>query len=437
MPIGISENGELVSPAYRSLRSEAMSDLISRKPGFLGKWALLIFLLIFLLLITATWFIHFPDIIKARATLIATNAPKEIVVLQDGRLLKLFIHQGDSVKQGQFLGFVECNGKHEQVIALSSFIDSTIIDLRHNTTQNILRRFDNNFDSLGELQKEYQLFITAYQQFVDYLQNGFYLKKKTILNEDLAYIQKNHTVVLQQKELILKDVILSEESYKANASLLKDRVISKQDERNEQSKFINKQMSLLQINTALLSNETQEREKLKEISDLEHTISMQKNIFLQASQTLQSQISDWKKRYIIEAPASGRVTFLKPIQENIFLKSGKSIGFVSPSSSQFYAEITLPQYNFGKVITGQSVQLRFDAYPYQEFGYVSGQLSYVSDIASDSGFLGHIELKEGLITNQKKSLYYREGLIGEAQIITKDVRLIERFYYNIVSAVKK
>jgi HlyD family secretion protein len=55
----------------------------------------------------------------------------------------------------------------------------------------------------------------------------------------------------------------------------------------------------------------------------------------------------------------------------------------------------------------------------------------------DSGFLAHIQLKNGLFTNQRKTLHYRNGLKAEAQIITKDMRLVQRFYNNVVGAVKR
>ena len=72
-------------------RSEAAQEIISRKPGFLEKWALLLFMAILLLLVGATWFIRYPDIIESSGTLTGTNAPKEIIPLQTGRLIKLFV----------------------------------------------------------------------------------------------------------------------------------------------------------------------------------------------------------------------------------------------------------------------------------------------------------------------------------------------------------
>ncbi len=439
MPIEVNDKGELIAPVsvYGNLRSESMHELISHKPGFLGRWALFIFLFILVLLFTATWFFDYPDVIKAKATLIATNAPKEIITRQEGRLTKLFVKNSDTVSAGTLIGFIESNAKHEQVLLLTAYLDTTVADLQRNNTQNILSRFTTNFEALGELQLGYQQFMTAYQQFSDYLQDGFYLKKKKVLGEDLSYLGKNYSIVQQQKELMLKDLNLSEESYKANELLLKEKVISKQDDRNEQSKLLNKQLSIPQVNATLLNNETQQREKQKEITELEHSISQQKNIFQQSVQTLQNLANEWIKKYVLKAPISGKITFLVPLQEDQYLRAGQSLCFINPPDTRYYAEINLPQYNFGKIDTGQQVKLRFDAYPYQEFGYVKGSLGYITDFATDSGFLAHIQLTNGLVTNQHKTLHYHDGLQAEAQIITKDMRLMERFYYNIVNSVKR
>ena len=438
MPIEVNENGELIAPQdHIGLRSEAMSEIISKKPGFLSKWALLIFVVVLILLVSTTWFIHYPDVVKTRATLMATNAPKEIIARQEGHIIRLFVNNGESVTSGSIIAFIESTANHEQVLKLFKLLDSTINDLENDNTQFIFTRFEANHDQLGELQQGYQQFMTIYQQFKDYLQNGFYFRKKMVLREDLEYLIMNQTILQEQKQLIVKDLKLSEETYKANEQLLRDKVISKLDDRNEQSKLLNKQISIPQIDATILNNKTQQREKIKEISELEHSISIQKGIFRQSVQTLISLVDDWINKFVIKAPITGKLVLMMPLQENEYVKAGKSFGFVAPNNSQYYVEVTIPQYNFGKTDTNQTVQLRFDAYPYQEFGYVIGKIKYISDIPTDSGYIAHIHLPEGLVTNLKKKIQYREGLKAESLIITKERKLTQRFFDNLFSSLKR
>nr|WP_225321491.1 HlyD family secretion protein [Rhizosphaericola mali] len=95
----------------------------------------------------------------------------------------------------------------------------------------------------------------------------------------------------------------------------------------------------------------------------------------------------------------------------------------------------LPQNNLGKADTGMEVQLRFDAYPYQEKGVVNGRLAYISRVISDSGYLGIVRLDNGLLTSQHQQLSYKDGLKADALIITKDMSLLNRLYYNVTKAM--
>jgi len=431
MPLNIESNNNPPSP----LRSEAVNEIVSRKPGFIEKWALLLFLIIILLLFTGTWFIKYPDIIQTNASLTALDAPKEIVVRQDGKLVRLFATNDDTIAKGQTIAWIESTANHQEIVELSALLDKGIQYLSFNETERVSSLFKNGFKNLGELQSPYQQFVTAWQQFNDYLVNGYYYKRKGILFEDYTYLQKMHKYLEEQKKLTEQDLQLTQETYDANSSLFDSKVISRQDLRDQKSKLVGKQMSLPQLGSSLLSNENLQTAKQKEIEELEHNISQQKIIFQQSLQTLKSLTDDWERKYIIKAATNGKVVFIIPLQENQFLQSGKTIGYVNPVNSKYYAQVTLPQTNFGKIDTGLEVQLRFDAYPYQEFGIVEGRLKYISKVPSDSGFLANIELSKGLITNYQKQIQYRSGLKSQALIITKDARLIQRFYYTIVKTV--
>lgn len=50
---------------------------------------------------------------------------------------------------------------------------------------------------------------------------------------------------------------------------------------------------------------------------------------------------------------------------------------------------------------------------------------------TDSGYLAKIALQKGLVTNYKIPLPFRNGMVAEATIITKEMRLLQRFYNNI------
>ncbi|MGN6266348.1 MAG: HlyD family secretion protein [Ginsengibacter sp.] len=428
----VAPDGNNFGVATFKRRSEAAQEIISYHPGFLEKWALIIIIGILFLLIACTWFIRYPDIIETSATLTADNAPKEIIPLQPGRLIQLFVKNGDHVEKDDIIGWIESTAYTKEILDLSKSLDSALALLQSNTIQNLPALFSKEYRHLGEIQTLYQSFTTARQQFYDYVVNGFYSRRKDMLAKDLATLQALNITIEQEKMLSRRDRDSSRKSLQMNKLLLDEKVISPEEYRAATSAYINKEMSIPQLNASILNNQTQQRDKLKEIEQLHHDESQQKIIFEQALETLKSSVDNWKHNYILRAPLTGTVFFTMPLQPNQFIQQGKLLGYINPDSSNFFMEINLPQNNFGKVDTGMQVQLRFDAYPYEEAGFVQGRLNFISKIATDSGFYATARFEKGLITNLKKHIQYKNGLKAEALVITKNLRLLQRIYYSII-----
>ncbi len=389
-------------------------------------------------MIGVCYFIRYPDVVITNARLTSINAPKPIVTINGGKIIKLLVTESQAVKADDAIGYMESTTNHSTVFALAASLDTLSHALTSNQTEQLENTFDAFFSagSLGELQQPYQIFNQALLLFKGYLSNGFYIRKKKMLAADRQYLDKLLANLQQQKGLQTEDVMLSEKTFAANESLKQDKVISEFDYRIEKSKLINKQLSIPQINSAIINNQSQQHEKAKEIMELENTIAQQKAIFMQAVNTLQSQVAEWCRKYILKAPVAGKVSFASFLQENQQLSANQTICFINPENSSYYAEMTIPQSNFGKIAVGQTVLLKFPSYPFQEFGAVQGKIDFISCIPTDSGYAAKVSLPEGLVTNYNKNVQFRVGLTAQGEVITKDMRLTDRFYYSIIGRVK-
>lgn len=415
-------------------RSEEAQEIISRKPDFFEKWALIIFSLLLILLLIGTWFVKYPDIIEANGMLSGYNAPKEIMPLRSGRLTKLSVENNSRVNKGDVIGWIESTANPGEVLNLSENLDNAIGLLNKKQAAGVSSLFALRHEQLGELQTSYQTFISALQQYNDYIVNGFYEKRKQLLYSDMQSLQAMKSKSSEQKDLQQEDNSLSKKSFEMNDILLKEKVISEEEYRKAKSQYVAKQMAIPQYEANIISHETQIRDKQKEIDQLNHDIIQQQITFEQALHTLKSNVDEWIRSYIIQSPIEGTVVFAQPLQQNQIVEQGKVLGYINPPDTKYYAEVKLAQNNFGKVDTGMQVQLRFDAYPYQENGFIAGTLNYISNVAVDSSFIGTVRLDNGLVTNQNNKIPYKYGLKARALIITKDMRLLERMYYNIVKA---
>lgn len=442
MPTKLSNSETIVERAQQMKditfqRSEVMQEIVSDKPGFLIRWGNIFFLFILILIGIACWYIKYPDTVQATAKLTSINAPKPVLSLIDGKLIKLNIAENQLVYKGQILGYIESTANHEEVLILASNLDTVQVMLSNGRADQIEKYFSSTKTLLGELQTSYQIFLQAFLSFENYLSDGFYLKKRAMLVRDQTNLLKLYKNLNEQKILQEQDLELVQKTFDANESLKKEKVISDFDYRNEQSKLINKKLTLPQISSAIITNEGQQTEKEKEIIELENTINQQKSIFQQSLSTFKSQVDDWKKRYTLISPIGGKVAFASFIQENQQLQPNQIICFINPENSLYYSEIVIPQSNFGKVAVGQEVLLKFQSYPFQEYGSVIGKIEFISHMPSENGYVAKVILLNGLTTTYRKQIQYRDGLLANAEIVTKDMRLLERFYYNILRQVKK
>lgn len=438
MPIKISSEGEIIEePIMGEIRSEAASEIISQNPGFLISYGTSIFLIVLLLTGLAAWFISYPDIVNTTAKLTSINAPKPVITRTTGKLVQLKVKENDAGAKGEILGNMESIADPDEVLILSQNLDSISTFLDQDNVGVINQFYGKQYHNLGELQERYQSFNQAFRTFRDYIGSGFFLNKMNMLHNDQKRLQQLNEQLLQQKKLEEQDLELTQKTFDANEILKKEKVISDLEYRTEKSKLLNKKATIPQINSSLLNNNAQQTDKQKEIFELENTIRQQKEVFRQALNSMKTAVNEWKQNYMLIAPLAGKVSFNSFVQENQQLNANQTILFINPENSSYYAEMKVPQSNFGKVKTGQKVLMKFSAYPYAEFGSVEGEVTFISQIATDSGYLAKVDLPHGLKTNYNKNIQFREGLVANCEIITENMRLLERLYYNLYSQMKR
>ncbi|MDI9338041.1 MAG: hypothetical protein QM539_06420, partial [Alphaproteobacteria bacterium] len=246
-----------------------------------------------------TWFIQYPEIIIANGKLVNTQSPKTVLAHTEGKLKKLMVFENDSVQKQQIIGYMETLVSELAIADLQSKLITLKKNLRNLKLDSVSFLFSNYFNTvmnsnMGEIQNSFETFMQAYNNFKDYLPSGFYMSKKSKILQDISRIKQLNEQLKTQKSFLEKDLVLSKENIKANESLLKDKIISAQDYRNEQSKLIAKQMSLPQIKLSIIQNDNACNEKHKEIDEIVHQEQLQLNNFMQSILTLQSTIALWE-----------------------------------------------------------------------------------------------------------------------------------------------
>ena len=143
---------------------------------------------------------------------------------------------------------------------------------------------------------------------------------------------------------------------------------------------------------------------------------------------IESSLINWEQGYLLTAPITGELSYLSELNQNQFVNAGQNLFSVVPQNQNYIGNIEIPTQGFGKVKTKQTVKIRLAHYPYNEYGQVDGKVESISLIAKENMYRAKVNLPNGLRSSYKKDLTFKPEMTGTAQIITEDLRLIERVF---------
>lgn len=420
---------ETPTPRFIEIRSEEIQELITRPPAWLLRWGITLVFFVLCTLATGAWFIHYPDIVRAPFTLTSVNAPKPVLTRTEGRLAKLMVHESMFVQAGDSLAYMESTASHAEVLALARELRKAWQFGSSGNLAALERLHLANYHRLGELQTAYQTFEQARIKLRAYAVHSYYDREKRLLQQELADAQKMAGNLQRQRQLQAQDVQLAQADFDAQRQLAQQKVIPPLELMREESKAIARKLPYNQTSMAIITNLASQRAKQREILALDKVASEQRDTFLQALNTLQSAVDAWLAKYVVCAPEAGQVFFSKLVEVNQPLIQNEELFYISPPAVNHFGLIRVPQQSAGKVAPGQTVLIKFAAYPYQEYGVVHGRIASIAEVpAKDSAFIAKVSLPHGLTTTSGRHLTYKTGITASAEIVTNDKRLLEKMF---------
>src|SRR5699024_8952149 len=157
---------------------------------------------------------------------------------------------------------------------------------------------------------------------------------------------------------------------------------------------------------------------------------------IQSFHQLKMSIRHWEFQYVLQAEIKGKVHFFNHWSKHQTVQQGDLVFTVLPAkNSPYIAKLKTPIQNSGKIMVGQKVLIKLQNYPEQEFGLLTGRVKTISkipEIENEQRFYTvNVAMPGKLVTSYGKEIDFKGEMLGTAEIITQDVRLIERFFYQL------
>lgn len=413
-------------------RSENVQDILTTPPHWMIQWGNTLIFIILLTIFVMSYFLKYPEFISAPIFITSQNPPEKLESRTNSKIEKIFIKNGEVVNENEVLMVLQSSANYEDILKLKNIVDSL--------NQNQIFSFPVNEVSkykLGELQSDYNIFSKAFQDEKLFSKLQPYGPENLAANQSLTENRSRIAILQQQRQLEVSKLDLSKKNYDRSQTLFDQGVISKMELENEKIKYLQAEQNLKNLNISL----SQSEESINNLNKTKSgaTINSEKDkinyssTIVQSFEQLRKSLKQWELAYLIISSTNGKVSFQQFWGENQFLKAGDVILSILPNEkSAIVGRMFVPTANSGKIIPGQKVLIKLDNYKYQEFGIVEGKVQNISLTPDkDGNYYVDVILPKGLKTSYNKTLPFDKELKGNAEIVTQDLRLIERFFYQI------
>jgi multidrug efflux pump subunit AcrA (membrane-fusion protein) len=330
------------------------------------------------------------------------------------------------------LAIVENSADYKDVFFLKSILDTIKAD-----TENFKFPMDSlPILYLGDLETDFALFQNNYYQY------KLNKELQPFANEALANkfteseLQARLALLENQRDINKNELLFKEREVARHKTLFEKGVISSQEYENKQLEYFQAERNYKNISVSISQlreniGSAKRNSKGNQITKKTEELKQLKAV-LQSFNQLKKSIRDWELQYAFISHIDGKVSFLNAWSENQNVEAGDLLFTIIPAeNSRYIAKLKAPIQNSGKIKKGQNVNIRLENFPDEEFGMLTGVVRNISLLPDKEGFFAvDVELPKKLITNYNKEIVFSQEMKGVGEIVTEDLRLIERFFYQ-------
>jgi hemolysin D len=134
---------------------------------------------------------------------------------------------------------------------------------------------------------------------------------------------------------------------------------------------------------------------------------------------------------LIVAPVSGVVTDVTSTQPGDKVQANTPLGAIAPQDARPVLKVEIAERDRAFLHEGQSVKLKFNAFPYQRYGLINGTLEYISPATKPSAqdkqpvYEGRVALEQNYYQVAGSRYALRYGMTANAEIVVRERRLID------------
>ncbi len=410
-------------------RSQDMEEILGTPPTWIARWGTLVLMVIMVLLILLASVYTYPDVVTGRVTLTTIDPPRPLRARQDFMIDRIEAKNGDSVASSQVIVVAKTQADFFDV----STLDNRLFLPGDESDQGLAEFTIPDSWNLGEIKEavyEFQEKQEIYKNLKERRLDGLTTRElqQKIVAQERAVRQERQIQGGLEDELERTRERLSREEQLATDGL-DNREQLNLARRNVEIAEDRLQASRTLVRTASFDIELM-RNQIESYRDgLPSTLLQAASDLRNSYDALRAAVSGWMQNYTVMSPVRGMLLLNRDIRPGAFILRGDDIATIIPANpGDMIGRIRLPVRGSGTVANGQKVMVRFDSYPFLEYGSVEGRVVQKNDLQQDGFISVEVSFPKELLTTTGNRLVASPLMEGEASIITDEKPLLRRFF---------
>lgn len=127
-----------------------------------------------------------------------------------------------------------------------------------------------------------------------------------------------------------------------------------------------------------------------------------------------------EKQMTVVSPVNGTVTQASVLHPGRFLSTGEVAITINPDDRPLRAVLKVPNASMRRLRPSLPVKLRFDAFPYQDYGHIRGEILRIDpDSTEDGSYRAWVTLESAEIKGPRGAEALRPGLLLDADVVVE------------------
>lgn len=314
---------------------------------------------------------------------------------------------------------------------------------KRQTNIQLLHQLDNKINLYQQRQKQTEILASLSQQQLQQLQQSKIahqqrlnrlqpLREVSAVSQDFIFNAENALRETEQQitHTQMQEVATTREQLFQARQILDELQAEKI---SEQGNLLQKNREIEQLQTQLAIKKG-EAESIaiqgkQNIQQIELEITQLLGKIADTENILLSEKAKLNNKYL-KAPVNGIVLSLNLDNEGVVVQPGETLAEIVPHGVPLVMSAIVPNHEAGFIELGMPVQVKVDAFPYQDFGVITGKVAHISANSQAHEQLGNIyqleiELESNQISKNQEAILLKPGQTANADILIRRRRILD------------